>query len=824
MTSSCMVVGICLAGSFFRRKGSGSSLFYGIFIILQGIYIATIGERLICDILPMPKNTILFYEFQVHIMYLSLFSLLLLAGSFFRGFTNRKMVIFLSILLLFLGPFLDWIPMDSIFNMGLSLYQHKLIISFITIGTILYILYVIYRALRKGLDYAGYIIITVTAFLCYLTSLLLDFLFYVNVGKVPTVMMLFLILAQIIFIYFRSKLAFRKVDELSSQLLAYDRMKDKFLAKTSLELQQPVNNIISLSEKLLKGNGGPLSLYQQQRIMQIGREGKHIYGVLDEMLEASGENGDLKIFRENINRGALEDIIEELDYLVYERKDLNILKNIPPDFPGIWSDKNKLRKILYHLLHNAVKFTERGEIEVSAEVHGSEAFLSVRDTGPGIPKNLKEIIFVPFYQGKKQDGDKTDGLGLGLGITKNLVEGLGGRIWVVSEQGKGSRFTFSMPLAAGNTKDKFREALPAAEELQKEEGKAAGKEMPGTGHKEEYVRLAGGKEETILIGTGDELFPRELIRLNSEEKYGLIVCKSFDKVLEFVLKEEVALIILDLSMDNASGYEACRKIREHYTMTELPVIIFTDGGQAKELQKSVRSGANDFIRKPYPWEEVKARIETLLLVRNSAKEALNQEHKNLHAQIMPHFLYNTLNTIIGLSYKDTERACEALGHLSTYFRAKLDFESYHSFVPIDREVELMKAYLAIEKIRYDERLEIIYDLDESLDFRLPALTLQPLVENSVQHGIRDNNNKVTVQITMEKTMEGSVVIQIKDDGPGMSKAKQEELLGEKNQRIGFSNVLRKIRLMKNSDLTLESAEGKGTCITICLKDIEIHKA
>lgn len=810
--SCCMVIGSCLVGTSLWRRGSRNYLYFGLFLILQGIYISTLGEKLIMDMLPWPKDIWIYYEFQIHIIYLSLFCLLHLIGQLFKEYTLKKADLFLSVLLLVVGPYFNWVPYGSVFNLGIPLSWHKLIITGIIVCTLFYIVSILFRVFLKGADESGYMIILSIAFVCYQCSLLLEFLFNLNIANIPTVMMLILILMLIGYMYYRSRLAFQKVDQLSSQLLAYDYMKDKFLAKTSLELQKPASSIINLSETLLKGDKGPLSLNQQQNIMQVNREGKHVFSILEEMLEASGENEDIKILAEDIDREMFEEIITELEYLVYDKKNLKLIKNIPGNFPGIKSDKKKLRQIMYHLIHNAVKFTESGEITVSAKVRGNEAFISVRDTGAGIPKSQREIIFVPFYQGRKSGED--DGLGLGLGITKNLVELLGGRIWVVSEPGKGARFTFSMPLA--ETKGKEELKLPSIPESSEY---AAQKEEKET----EYVRLDGAKNETILIALRDDKLQRELLRLNQEEKYTLIILNSYERVPEMVLEEKIDLVILDLSTDNMTGYETCRKIREHYTMAELPVIILTKVWQAKELQKSVQAGVNDFMKKPFSWGELKARIETLLLVKNSAKEAINQEHKKLHAQIMPHFLYNTLNTIIGLSYKDAEQACEALQHLSTYFRAKLDFNSYNSMVPIEREAELMKAYLSIEKMRYQERLEIIYDLDETLDFELPALTLQPLVENAVQHGILDNNKKITVKVTIKQEAEKGIIIQVKDNGPGISRAKQEELLAEKNHRIGFSNVLRKIRLMKNSDLTLESTEGEGTCITICIKTGNFQK-
>ena len=297
----------------------------------------------------------------------------------------------------------------------------------------------------------------------------------------------------------------------------------------------------------------------------------------------------------------------------------------------------------------------------------------------------------------------------------------------------------------------------------------------------------------------------------------MVLIDSHTKAMEYALNEKADLLILDQSITDVAALDVCKRIRHRHTMTELPIILLTEESPSKEIQKAVASGVNDFLKRPYSWEELEARIQTLLLVKKSAREAINQEMQNLHAQIMPHFLYNTLNTIIGLSFRDADKTCEALQHLSTYFRAKLDFNSYNSMISLERELELVKAYLSIEKMRYNERLEIVYAVDETVNIMLPALTLQPLVENSVHHGIRNSSGKVTVEINIRREPGGLNVIEIRDNGPGISKEKLEELMADKNNRIGLSNVLRKIKLMKDADIAIKSAEESGTCITIYLK-------
>lgn len=806
----CLIIGITLSLSFLLRKGSKNSFYIGIFLIFQGIYIATIGEQLIHSVVRMPKNSILFYNFQIHIMYLSILSLLLLANNFFHKYTKKGIIIFLCILLGLIGPLFLWTPGDPTFSWGMSVLQHKILIGIILGVPFGYFLYIMRRAFQGGIESAGMIFVIVVSYCCYLLSLGIGFLFGINIGRLPTLMMLFMILTQILFMNYRSKLAFRKVEQLSSQLLLYDEMKDKFLAKTSRELRKPADSIINNADGLLEGQEGSLNYQQQQKAFVISCEGRHIINILDELLVASGENTDISITPESIDRRNLEDIINELEYLAGEKEGLKLISNIPEEFPCLWADKSKLKQILYHLIQNGVKFTNEGDITVSANIHGDMAFIEVKDTGTGIEKAQRNIIFTPFFQGKKTG--EAEGLGLGLGITKNLVELQGGRIWVVSDMGKGSQFTFSIPLDRNGEKKTSRETengtVPAG--LENENGRFAAANRGDS----EIERLAGQRPETVLAAIRDKKLLTEMKRLNEELKCTIIIFDSNGGLLEYVQKESIDLVLLDTTVKDITSCKVCESIREQYTVTELPVIILAEDGQYQEVQKVLCRGANDFIKRSCPFEELKVRIQTMLSVKKSAEEAISQEMQNLYAQIVPHFLYNTLNTIIGLSFKDAEKTCEALQNLSTYFRAKLDFSSYNSLVSIEREMELVKAYLDIEKIRYNSRLEILYDLEEGIDILLPALTLQPLAENAVHHGIQNSRDKVTVEISIKRTPDNRVAIKITDNGPGIPKEKREELMTGRNNRIGLSNVIRKIKLMKNADILLESSAGEGTCITI----------
>ncbi len=271
------------------------------------------------------------------------------------------------------------------------------------------------------------------------------------------------------------------------------------------------------------------------------------------------------------------------------------------------------------------------------------------------------------------------------------------------------------------------------------------------------------------------------------------------------------------------GLEVCEIVRRDYDVAELPIIILTAAGQLTDLVVSFKGGANDFLKKPVNMEELKIRIDSLLLIKESSKEAIKNELNSLSMQIPPHFLYNTFNTIIGLSYKDQEKTREALQYLSIYFRAKLDYNTQNNLIPLENEIELVQAYLAIEKLRFGERLHIKYDIDDNIEAVIPSMTIQPLVENAVNHGVVSKQSGGTVKVVMKKVDQGIKII-IEDNGVGIPIEKQEELLNGKGTRIGFSNPFRKLKLIKNATFSLESTVGKGTKITIILPEVDYNES
>ncbi|WP_058485007.1 sensor histidine kinase [Defluviitalea phaphyphila] len=204
-------------------------------------------------------------------------------------------------------------------------------------------------------------------------------------------------------------------------------------------------------------------------------------------------------------------------------------------------------------------------------------------------------------------------------------------------------------------------------------------------------------------------------------------------------------------------------------------------------------------------------------------ELLNKaELKALQAQIQPHFLFNALNTIISFCRTDPSKARELLLKLSYYLRTQ--FKNTDEFIPLEQEINYIKAYLSIEEARFSDRLKVIYDIDSDIECKVPPLLLQPIVENSLKHGLLSKKEGGIVKIIVRKE-KNNVLIQIRDNGVGIDSSKISDLLNNSNKEkgIGISNVNARLKSIYGTQLEICSDKGRGTVVTIKIPMGEVEK-
>ena len=241
---------------------------------------------------------------------------------------------------------------------------------------------------------------------------------------------------------------FREIGDKNREIEAANRHKSEFLANVSHELRTPLNAIIGFSEVLLEKYFGELNEKQNEYVDDILSSGRHLLSLINDILDLSKvEAGRMEL---EVTTFHLPDAIDNALLLVRERASRHGIKLehvIDERLGEFTGDERKIKQILVNLLTNAVKFTpEGGRVKVEARLGDSAVILSVVDTGIGIAKEDQEAIFEEFRQAGGNYAHKREGTGLGLTLTKRFVEMHGGKIWVESEVGKGSTFTFTLPI------------------------------------------------------------------------------------------------------------------------------------------------------------------------------------------------------------------------------------------------------------------------------------------------------------------------------------------------------------------------------------------
>lgn len=228
-----------------------------------------------------------------------------------------------------------------------------------------------------------------------------------------------------------------------------NRYKSEFLSTISHELRTPLNSILGFSGMLLKGIEGPLNEGQEEDIQSINKSGKYLLSLVNDLLDlARIEAGELLLEKEEADLCAL--VIEAVELLKpdYSRKALAVSVDLPPEGEAlIRVDRRRIEQVLINLLSNAVKFTEKGGVRVQVSLADNHVQVDVRDSGIGIPSEEREHIFNSFKQARRQGEARPKGAGLGLSIARQLVELHGGTIWIHSDVGQGSTFSFKLPRA-----------------------------------------------------------------------------------------------------------------------------------------------------------------------------------------------------------------------------------------------------------------------------------------------------------------------------------------------------------------------------------------
>lgn len=389
----------------------------------------------------------------------------------------------------------------------------------------------------------------------------------------------------------------KQLEEKTRMARDADRLKSEFLSNMSHELRTPLNALLGMTRLLSTGTPGEINEKQRGYLNVIEKSGTSLLELMNDILDLSRiESGVMEIDRQEISlKGFITNIAATVSLPVKE-KNLILTLDIEEGL-SFYSDADKLDHIISNLLENAVKFTEEGEICISAKEQKFEerdmVAISVRDTGTGIPKDALTYIFEPFRQVDGSITRKHRGTGLGLSICKKLVNLLNGEIDVISEPGKGSTFTVTIPkdirsksgVEEEEWKEKVKEALVSGVEAQPKEA------YPG----DQPAKDRAMKD--ILLIDDDPTVIRELKIILKEENYCLRVAFDGSEGLRKMKEQIPDLLLLDLRMPGMDGFDMLEELKKNRDWKNIPIMILTAADLTEEEKSRLTGNVKAVITK-----------------------------------------------------------------------------------------------------------------------------------------------------------------------------------------------------------------------------------
>ena len=394
------------------------------------------------------------------------------------------------------------------------------------------------------------------------------------------------------------------------------RYKSEFLANMSHELRTPLNSSLILSKLLADNPTGNLTEEQVKFASTIHTSGNDLLTLINDILDlAKVEAGRVEVEPEEADVDALLGAVADVVRPLAESKQLSLRVDRSPDAPAkLVTDQGRLEQILRNLLGNAVKFTDEGEVAVEVRPAGAgRVSLAVRDTGPGIAEDQREVIFEAFRQADGTTNRKHGGTGLGLSISRQLARLLGGELRVDSAVGKGSTFTLTLPtvlkatspgplpppsMASGDAVEAPAEARPSP----------AKRRPPTSAPTDDDRGSLTGDDRTILIVEDDPAFAGILRDLAREQGFRCLLADTAEEALALAAQHRPGAVLLDVGLPDQSGLSVLDRLKRDARTRHIPVHVVS---AADYSETALALGAVGYMLKPVRREQLVEAMEGL---------------------------------------------------------------------------------------------------------------------------------------------------------------------------------------------------------------------
>ena len=439
-----------------------------------------------------------------------------------------------------------------------------------------------------------------------------------------------------------------------------NKSKSIFLARMSHELRTPLNAILGFSNLLSKSKN--INTGEKDNLQTIKKSANYLLNIINEILELSKiEAGKIEIIPKTID---FYETIKEIEALFLFRSKAKGLKfNIKYDenLPRYISlDGQRLKQIVINLLSNSLKFTQKGEINLYIYESMNKLFFEVCDTGIGINKADLKKIFKPFEQIKQDDYNK-NGTGLGLSITSELISLMGGTIYVKSQEGKGSKFYFSLA---------YKNATKDLIETIKDKNLIVGIE---------------NKEFSKTVLVVDDIYENRKLLVQILNYYGLKTIEAKDglEVLDIYQKEKIDLIFMDILMPKLNGIETIKRIRVENK--DIPIVVVSANVFNEDRQNALNSGANDFIAKPIEESELllilQKYLDASLIYVKKAKNDIEVNYSNIDKKFLDELVIYC-NNMDNEKIQELLKNCSLEKELINNIKTKAEEFKYHEIIKL----------------------------------------------------------------------------------------------------------------------------------------------
>ena len=421
-----------------------------------------------------------------------------------------------------------------------------------------------------------------------------------------------------------------ELDIANNKLKELDTTKTKFFTNISHEFRTPLTLLISPLESILQKEYGKEISYSNSIFKSMLQNGVRLLKLINNLLDFSKiEAGRMSLEKQNTDIVKLIEYYKSSIQSSIESRGLQIAFYDNTDGVTAYIDRDLIEKAVFNLLSNAMKFTpDRGEIMLLLEQHDEEHFsISVKDTGIGIPEDKLDSIFERFSQVDGTASRKYEGTGIGLSLTKEIVELHGGNISVKSKPGKGSTFTVTLPIGKPDD-DKLEDEIQDIEEVKSYLLTDFQNEKP-----EETVEEESSTEKVhhILI-VEDNADMRSFLKALLEQDYFFHSANNGREGFEKAKEIKPDLILSDVMMPEMDGYEFTGKIKTDDELKGIPVILLTAKADVLMKVEGLETGADDYLSKPFNSKELRARIKSQLKMKD-LRDRVSEHRDSLQDEV-----------------------------------------------------------------------------------------------------------------------------------------------------------------------------------------------